>query len=119
MGEVGGKAQASEGICSFSKEMSAPELLSARGLICNRFSSIAASVPVGGPQALSIPRLLLAAKKIPSALQSGQRWDGAGACGGARRGDGVGEVGGEEDGGRGCSWRRIREGEADRKTNRG
>lgn len=43
----GSKAQASKGICSLLKEM-APELLQARGLICNQFSSIAASALVGG-----------------------------------------------------------------------
>lgn len=46
----GSKARASKGICSLSKEMSAPELLRAKGLICNLFSSIHTSAGTGGTQ---------------------------------------------------------------------
>lgn len=74
------KSQASKGICSHLQEMSAPELLQARGLICNRFSSTAASKPAGGLEALSIPRLLLAAGNVPRARQPGQQWGQRGSA---------------------------------------
>lgn len=70
------KSQASKGICSCLQEMAAPELLQARGLICNQFSSTAASKPAGGLEALSIPRLLLAE---PRAQQQGSDGDSVGA----------------------------------------
>lgn len=106
MEEEWGKQATSKGTCFLWKEMLDPELLSARDLICNRFSSSVASTPRGDRRLSASPGCCWQRGKSPvptAGTAKGMEWKhteeqppAPGKEPGGLRADGGEEMGGRE-----------------------